>query len=164
MKISSSIVALGTLLLLAVNTLAEPLLLVVEDNRLPGFPLYLAVYAETGDQWLAEPVARKKVILPEAEQFTLPMSLPSARYAIRAFIDLNHNTRLDTSRRERPIEPFAHSAGDNRKRGSHNFQRSVFTLDEAGQQISLTLRYPKKALETLKSRETLKSLETSANQ
>lgn len=118
----------------------------VTDNQLPGQTLYVAVYKDTQQDWETAPYQELKFDLPESAEASYPLNLPSGRYALRAYVDLNDNQLLDTHPSGRPQEPFASSVGTDRRRPSPSFRKSVLVLSERNPVITLQLRYPKGSL------------------
>ncbi|MCP8900149.1 DUF2141 domain-containing protein [Gilvimarinus xylanilyticus] len=134
------------ILLLLVDTLqaeSPRFTLQINGNQSAGATLYLAIYPADSDDWQAEAHQNLKRVLPDTEQVQWPLDLPAGRYAIKAFVDLNHNGQLDRKNRRTPLEPFAFSLGDGRDKPGISFNKAVFTLDGEHTTARLPLQYPK---------------------
>ena len=106
--------------------------------------MYIAIYAGTGKgSWQDEPVLRLQNSVSDEPNSIIEVDLPDGRYAARAFLDRNQNGQLDTGRSGKPLEPFAISVGEHRKKPSLKFSESVFVISPEQRQCHLTLRYPK---------------------
>jgi len=115
--------------------------LVINDNLLPEYTLYLAFYPAEAGNWAVEPVLRLKQTLPDYKAFARPISLPAGRYAVRGFIDVDANGELTLNEQGRPAEPYTNSQAEG-QRPSPLFERSIITLNDEQPQLQLQLRYP----------------------
>ncbi len=131
---------------LQVSAQDTPFTLKLEGNTSEGRTLFIAIYDKSARNWLAAPTKRIRLTLPAEQSLTIPLTLTAGAYAIRAFVDLNHNGKLDTSAKGRPLEPFGSSIGHGRNRASLQFKRSILKLHPKTPQARVLLRYPKATL------------------
>ncbi|HEY7885677.1 MAG TPA: DUF2141 domain-containing protein [Cellvibrionaceae bacterium] len=115
----------------------------IEDNTVPGLPLYIAIYQADASDWEAEPAHIIKKTLPNSAEFSLAVDIPAGHYAIRAFVDQDDDGLLTTNDKGRPKEPFANSISADRSRPSHHFRHAIITLSAENPEAVLTLRYPR---------------------
>lgn len=130
-------------LLVCTATAASPFHLLVTDHGLPALPLYVAVYPASAGSWDAEPVALLRHSLPETDNADIELDLPPGDYAIRAFVDLDGNGKLDLNRRGHPAEPYASSLSPERSRRSQRFEHAIISLSEDHPRVSIELTYPR---------------------
>ncbi|MDO3387814.1 DUF2141 domain-containing protein [Gilvimarinus sp. SDUM040013] len=122
---------------------AQDYALTVTENALPEKNLYIAFYPESAGGWEAEPSLELKFELPPESKITFPFSIASGRYAVRAFVDLDANGILNTQASGRPLEPFAIGIGNDRRRPSPSFRKSLREISNHHPTVELELRYPK---------------------
>lgn len=132
------------LLLFAAIAQARSVDVVVDNNQAPGKTLYLAVFAAKNGQgsWQQEHHSALKLTLPAESPTTLTLKLPDGQYAMRAYVDMNGNGKLDTASFNRPEEPYAISLAPGRDEPSVRFHNAVFTIGEDRSSVRLGLVYP----------------------
>lgn len=136
------------IMLLAVSApLAHSLTIVIDDNRVAGETLFLAIYTadNPNSNWQQEPYRTLKFVLPEETTAEVELDLPAGDYAVRAFVDTNGNGELETGRHNRPQEPFAISSSTERRKPSVHFKHAAFRVDEDMNTLVLKLNYPKES-------------------
>lgn len=134
-----------TLLSVSGPSAASPLQLQITGNGSPALPLYVAVYPASAERWEGEPILRLRSMLPESDVAEIGLDIPPGEYAIRAFVDLDGDGKLDLNTRGRPTEPYASSLSPNRSRRSQRFKHAVITLSADQPSVSLDLTYPRKS-------------------
>lgn len=138
---------LSAFMIFAVSLTAHtngPASVLVDNIQPPGGTLYVAFYNATADgSWQDEPLLRLQTAIAETPSQHLEIGLADGRYTARAYLDRNHNGRLDTDKSGKPLEPFAVSLGAGRKKPSIKFSESVFEISPQKREVRMTLRYPK---------------------
>lgn len=141
-------------LLLAANSWARPVTLHIEDCRTHGAPFYIILLdGDESGSWQDTPRLQLVQETPSESSFDISIELPDGRYAARAYIDINQNQQLDTTKLGRPLEPFAISIGENRRNVSRHFKDSIFVVDEKHTRPQLTLHYPKASRQAISNQD-----------
>jgi len=103
--------------------------------------LYVAVYDRSED-FLKDNRIRSKKVLPVGQTGSLKISLgnlPSGKYAISCFHDLNGNGKLDTNWAGIPSEPYGFSNNARPKFRAPKWAEAVFELSGSGGTIGVRL-------------------------
>lgn len=117
---------------------AVNLTIYIQDYRHPGASVYIAIYTvKEGGSWGDEPIKLLQSPLVAGDEMQLDADLPSGRYALRAFVDLNGNGELDTGAFGKPKEPFAFS----RITGAADSLRFKAAAVDVGDKGELVLRF-----------------------
>lgn len=119
-------------------TCATNVTIQLQDYRHAGVTAYIAIYAvKKGASWGDKPVKLLQSQLAQGDAMALDADLPSGRYALRAFVDINGNGELDVGALGKPVEPFAFS----RVAGAATSLRFNAAAIEVGDKTKLMLHF-----------------------
>lgn len=132
--------AILTALLISMECTADELKLELHGTRLTGIPLMVRIYDADSSFPKGKYIREINLLARSDHTATIISDLPTGKYAIAAFADINQNGKLDRSFIGKPSEPYGFSNDARHLFGPPDFNEASFELQDAAVSQSIQLR------------------------